>query len=162
VDVADLAGQDLGYSEWMEITQEQVDRFAAATGDHQWIHVDRERAEASRFGATIAQGFLVLSLTSRVLAQVLRVPGAEAVINYRCDWVRFLSPVPVGSQLRARVRVRTVEPVRGGVRLSLGLTFLVKGRRAPVCIGRIAVHAYPDGWAAGPPPRRDEARGPLS
>src|SRR5690349_20788032 len=102
-------GQHLGYSDWVEITQDQVNRFADATGDHQWIHVDIERAKAGPFGGPIAHGYLTLSLTPVLLEQVLSVKGVKMGVNYGCDKVRFPSPVPVGSKVRLGLKMLSVE-----------------------------------------------------
>ncbi|RIV40308.1 MaoC family dehydratase [Micromonospora radicis] len=138
----DLVGQHLGFSEWMSIDQEQVDRFAEAIGDHQWIHVDPKRAADGPFGGTVVHGFLILALTSRVLEQVLVPEGVRMKVNYGCDRVRFLSPVLVGSRIRAGVRLREVRPLRNGVQLALSLTFETERRRVPVCVAQVLVHNY--------------------
>ena len=151
-----LAGRRLGHSDWLEVTQERVDRFADATGDHQWLHVDPQRARASRFGGTIAPGFLVLALASPILAQLLRLPGYRTKVNYGCEWVRFLAPVPVGSRVRARATVDAVDEAPGGVRLTVTLVYTVEGQRVPACTARVLVLAYPDGWeGSGNPARAD-------
>ena len=106
----ELAGKQIGYSEWQTITQEQVDRFADATGDHQWIHVDPEAAKAGPFGGTIAHGYLSLSLLPALLSQVLRVQDAQMGVNYGIDRVRFTSPVPSGSEVRAHAKLLSAEP----------------------------------------------------
>src|SRR3954454_1217733 len=100
-----LVGQHIGYSEWHEVTQEQVNLFAEATGDHQWIHVDPEKAKAGPFGGPIAHGFLTLSLLSHLLAQVYRIDGTKMGINYGLNKVRFTAPVPVGSKIRGVVDI---------------------------------------------------------
>jgi len=111
-----LAGQQLGESEWHEVAQDRIDRFAEATGDHQWIHVDVERAKAGPFGTTIAHGFLTLSLLPMLGSEVTRVNGIKMGINYGLNKVRFPSPVKVGSKVRASVRNLSVEDVQGGIR----------------------------------------------
>jgi len=110
-------GEHAGYSDWHEITQEQIDLFAQATGDHQWIHVDPERAAAGPFGTTIAHGFLTLSLISMLARQVSRVDGVAMVVNYGLNRVRFPAPVPVGSRVRAGVVPKSVDDVPGGEQL---------------------------------------------
>ncbi|MDG4792802.1 MaoC family dehydratase [Micromonospora sp. WMMD1082] len=137
-----LVGRHLGFSEWMSIDQEQVDSFAEAIGDYQWIHVDPKRAADGPFGGTVVHGFLILALTSRVLEQVLVAEGVRLKVNYGCDRVRFLSPVLVGSRIRAGVRLREVRPLRGGVQLVLSLTYEVERRRVPVCVAQVLVHNY--------------------
>ncbi|GHJ06959.1 MULTISPECIES: MaoC family dehydratase [unclassified Micromonospora] len=137
-----LVGQHLGFSDWMLISQEQVDCFAAAIGDHQWIHVDPKRAADGPFGGTVVHGFLVLALTSRVLEQVLVADGVRLKVNYGCDRVRFLAPVPVGSRIRAGVVLRGVQPLRRGVQLALSLRYQVEGSLMPVCVAQVLVHNY--------------------
>src|SRR6478752_8608264 len=110
-----LVGQDLGHSEWLEITQEQVNQFADATGDHQWIHVDVEKAKAGPFGAPIAHGYLTLSLGPALSPQVYRIDGFSMGVNYGADKIRFPAPVPVGSKLRLGVTLLEVTEVAGGI-----------------------------------------------
>jgi acyl dehydratase len=129
-------GQHLGTSSWIGVTQDQIDRFADATGDHQWIHVDRERAATGPFGGTIAHGFLTLALIPRVLPEVLDVHGFSMVVNYGLDKVRFPAPVPVGSRLRGSVVLDEVTDVPGGVQLALTITFEVEGKEKPACVAR--------------------------
>ncbi len=137
-----LAGCELGHSDWLEITQDRVDQFAAATADRQWIHVDPRRAAAGRYRGPIAHGHLILSLTSYLLGQVLDIRGFSMTVNYGCDRVRFLSPVPVGARLRAGATIRTADEFLGGVRLSVTMVFTIQGRAAPVCVARVILHAY--------------------
>ncbi|TDB74900.1 MaoC family dehydratase [Micromonospora sp. KC723] len=137
-----LVGRHLGFSDWMSVDQEQVDRFAAATGDQQWIHVDPKRAADGPFGGTVVHGFLILALTSRVLEQVLVCEGVRLKVNYGCDRIRFLTPVPVGSRIRAGVTLRGVQPIRDGVQLALLLTYQVEGTRVPACVAQVLVHNY--------------------
>ncbi|MGA8678977.1 MAG: MaoC family dehydratase [Acidimicrobiales bacterium] len=127
-------GTELGPSEWHEITQRQIDLFAEATGDHQWIHVDPERAKAGPFGTTIAHGFLTLSLISYLLPQVIRVSGISMGINYGANRVRFPAPVPVGSRVRARGRIQSVDDVAGGVQMTTLVTIEVEGNEKPACV----------------------------
>lgn len=138
-----LAGQHVGHSAWMEVTQDRVDRFADATGDHQWIHVDPDRAAAGPFGGTIAHGFLTLSLIPRVLPQVLDVRGFSLGVNYGLDRVRFPAPVPVGSRVRAGVVVEDVSEVGGGVQTTLTVTFEVEGSEKPACVARFLERRFP-------------------
>jgi acyl dehydratase len=137
----DLAGQHLGFSEWHRIDQAQIDRFADATGDHQWIHVDPERASSGPFGETIAHGYLTLSLAPVYLGEVLTVEGASMGVNYGCNKVRFPAPVPVGSNLRLGVTVAGVEDVTGGVQVLLDLTFETEGSAKPGCVAQV-VYRY--------------------
>ncbi|HXY45277.1 MAG TPA: MaoC family dehydratase [Acidimicrobiales bacterium] len=127
-------GTELGPSEWYEITQRQIDLFAEATGDHQWIHVDPERAKAGPFGTTIAHGFLTLSLVAYLLPQVIRVSGISMGINYGANRVRFPAPVPVGSRVRARGTIQSVEDVAGGVQMTTLVTVEVEGNTKPACV----------------------------
>jgi acyl dehydratase len=131
-----LVGEHVGYSQWLEVTQEQVDRFADATGDHQWIHIDAARAAAGPFGGTIAHGFLTLSLIPWVLPQVMEVRGFSMGVNYGLDRVRFPAPVPVGRKVRGGVVVEEVAEVPGGVQTTLTVTFEVEGGEKPVCVAR--------------------------
>jgi acyl dehydratase len=138
-----LVGQHLGYSDYVEITQEQVDRFADATGDHQWIHVDVERAKReSPFGGPIAHGYLTLALGPRLASQVTRVTGITLAVNYGCDKVRFPSAVSVGSKLRLGVEVLEVSDVAGGVQAKERFTFEVEGADKPACVAEVLVRFY--------------------
>src|SRR6476659_9832893 len=113
-----LKGQELGTSDWIEITQERVNTFADATGDHQWIHIDVERAKAeSPFGGPIAHGYLTLSLIIPMYSEVLTVTDAKMGVNYGLNKVRFPAPVPVGSKVRAGVRIQSVDEIPGGLQL---------------------------------------------
>lgn len=132
----ELAGEELGSSDWIEVTQDQVDQFAAATGDHQWIHVDVDRATQGPFGGTIAHGFLTLSLLPVVLPQVIDVRGFTMGVNYGLDKVRFPAPVPVGSKLRGTVTLEEVTEVPGGVQSAYTVVFEIEGGDKPVCVAR--------------------------
>jgi acyl dehydratase len=138
-DLLDLTGQTLGTTEWYEVRQDQVDRFADATGDHQWIHVDPERARSGPFGGTIAHGYLTLSLAPRVLGDVLTVDNVQAALNYGLNKVRFPSPVPVGARLRATVTVTSAQRRPAGVEVVFGLTYEVDGTERPACIADVVV-----------------------
>ncbi|HVA76206.1 MAG TPA: MaoC family dehydratase [Acidimicrobiales bacterium] len=135
-------GEHLGYSEWHEVTQEQVNLFADATGDHQWIHVDVERAKAGPFGAPIAHGYLTLSLAPMLLSEILVVSGVAMGINYGLNKLRFPSPVPVGSKLRAGATLAGVEQVSGGVQVTLAVTFETEGGSKPACVADILFRYY--------------------
>ncbi|HEY8479985.1 MAG TPA: MaoC family dehydratase [Spirillospora sp.] len=137
-----LEGRDLGPTPYIEVTQEMVDKFADVTGDHQWIHVDRERAEKGPFGGTIAHGFLTLSLTPVFMPQLVRYEGFSMGVNYGCNKVRFPAPVPVGSKLRARARVESVTDVPGGVQSVVTLTFEVEGQEKPSCVATVLLRHY--------------------
>ena len=128
-------GRDLGTSEWVEITQERVDTFAEATGDHQWIHVDVDRARReSPFGGPIAHGYLTLSLTNQLLPEVVEVRGVSSGVNYGANKVRFPAPVPVGSRVRANVRLDAVDEVTGGVQTTMTITVELEGGAKPACV----------------------------
>jgi len=138
-----LVGQHLGYSDYVEITQERVDLFAEATGDHQWIHVDVERAKReSPFGGPIAHGYLTLSLGPVLVPQVVRVEGVSMAVNYGCEKVRFPSPVPVGSKLRVGVELLRVEDVTGGVQVTMRFTFETEGASKPSCVSENVFRYY--------------------
>jgi acyl dehydratase len=129
------AGRHLGWSDWVDITQERVDRFADATGDHQWIHVDVERANAeSPFGGPIAHGYLTLALSNLFLPQLLAVPGASAGVNYGTEKVRFPSPVPVGSRIRGGAEITAVDEIPGGLQTTITITIQVEGQDKPACV----------------------------
>jgi acyl dehydratase len=135
-------GQHVGYSEWHEVTQEQVNLFADATGDHQWIHVDVERAKAGPFGGPIAHGYLTLSLTPTLLTEVFVVKGVSMGINYGLNKLRFPAPVPVGSRVRAAVELRQVERTPGGAQVTLGVTYEREGEAKPVCVAEVLFRYY--------------------
>ncbi|HET6772281.1 MAG TPA: MaoC family dehydratase [Acidimicrobiales bacterium] len=139
----DLVGQHLGHSDYVEVTQEQVNLFAEATGDHQWIHVDVERArKESPFGGPIAHGYLTLAMGPRLVPQVVRVDGVSMGVNYGCDKVRFPSPVPVGSNVRVGVELMDVSDVTGGVQVKMRFTFEVEGVAKPACVAENLVRYY--------------------
>jgi acyl dehydratase len=135
-------GEHLGYSDYVEITQERVNLFADATGDHQWIHVDPERAKAGPFGGPIAHGYLTLSLAPALLPQILIVGGISMGVNYGCGKVRFPSPVPVGSKVRAGAELVSVEDVAGGAQVTLQVTFEVEGAPKPSCVAEVIYRYY--------------------
>jgi acyl dehydratase len=135
----DLVGKELGPTEWLEISQERVNAFAEATGDPQWIHVDPQRAAAGPFGGTIAHGFLTLSLCVPLMAAIVRPTGYSMGINYGVNRVRFPAPVPVGSRIRARFRVESVEEVAGGDQALISATIEREGGEKPVCIAELLV-----------------------
>jgi acyl dehydratase len=141
--IKSLIGKDLGKSDWIEITQEKVNTFADATGDHQWIHVDPERAtKESPFGGPIAHGYLTLSLTPLFLPQLLNFTGFSMGVNYGTEKVRFPSPVPVGSKLRAGAVVEEVTEIKGGVQMQVVVTFEVDGSTKPACVATIVLRQY--------------------
>lgn len=139
----ELVGTHLGYSDYLEITQERVNQFADATGDHQWIHVDPERAaKESPFGGAIAHGYLTLSLGPALAPQIMRVEGIKMGVNYGCAKVRFPSPVPVGSKLRLGAELTNVEDIPGGVQVYMTFTFEVEGAAKPSCVSEIIFRYY--------------------
>jgi acyl dehydratase len=127
-------GTHLGFSEWMEITQERVNLFADATGDHQWIHVDPARAKDGPFGTTIAHGYLTLSITNYLFPQLLRVPGAAMGVNYGANKVRFPAAVPVGARIRMGCEIVDTEDVPGGVQVITRNTVEIEGGEKPACV----------------------------
>jgi acyl dehydratase len=129
-----LAGADLGPSAWMEITQDRVDTFADATDDHQWIHVDVERARTGPFGGTIAHGYLSLALLIPLWTEILPIEDIGMAVNYGLNRVRFPAPVPVGSRIRLHAHVTTVEEVRDGVQLTVQFTVEIQGRDKPAVV----------------------------
>jgi acyl dehydratase len=135
-------GEHLGYSDWVEITQDQVNRFADATGDHQWIHVDVERAKAGPFGGPIAHGYLTLALGPGLLPTVIEVRGISMGVNYGANKIRFPAPVPVGSKLRLGAKLLAVEDVQGGAQGTMELTFEVDGASKPSCVAEVLYRYY--------------------
>lgn len=127
-------GQELGVTEWLEITQERVNLFAEATGDHQWIHVDPERAARTPFGGCIAHGYLTLSLASLFINQLMRVENLVMSVNYGCDKVRFPAPVKVGSLVRGNGVILKAERIGDAVQLAVRLTVEVEGQDKPGCV----------------------------
>jgi len=128
-------GTHLGFTDWLDITQERVDLFADATGDHQWIHVDVARANAeSPFGGPIAHGYLTLALSNLFLPQLIAVPAASAGVNYGTGRVRFPAPVPVGSRVRGGAEIAAVEDIPGGLQTTITITIEVEGGTKPACV----------------------------
>ncbi|MHB8218885.1 MAG: MaoC family dehydratase [Acidimicrobiales bacterium] len=138
----ELVGSHLGFSDWVRIDQDRVNLFADATGDHQWIHVDPERAKSGPFGGAIAHGYLTLSLAPVLLGQVLTVQGVSFGVNYGCNKVRFPAPVPVGSTLRLGATLREAEPVGEGVQVTMELTFEVRDAVKPSCVAQVVYRYY--------------------
>ncbi len=128
-------GEDLGASDWIEIDQARIDKFADATGDHQWIHVDPERAKDGPFGSTIAHGYLTMSLVNLFLPQILEVQSVSMGVNYGADRLRFPSPVPVGSRIRGRGELVGAEEVKGGaIQAKVRVTVEIEGGERPACV----------------------------
>ncbi|MGD6746469.1 MaoC family dehydratase [Streptomyces sp. BH106] len=144
-DVDDLkgaVGEQLGYSDWVEIEQGRIDQFAEATGDHQWIHVDPERAKEGPFKTTIAHGYLTLSLLPLFGPQLMKVEGMKMGVNYGTNKVRFPAPVPVGSRLRATAKVTDVADVAGGVQVTVAFSVEREGGDKPVCVAESVSRYY--------------------
>ena len=143
-EVAALVGQDVAQSDWITITQEQVNLFAQATGDHQWIHVDVEKAKAGPFGAPIAHGFLTLSLLPRFFESALHIAQVRMGVNYGLNKVRFTSPVPVGSRLRAHMKLLACDPIdNSGMQMTWQVAVEREGVVKPVCIAESIARSYP-------------------
>lgn len=130
----EAVGQDLGHSDWLEIDQERINQFADATGDHQWIHVDPEKAAEGPYGKTIAHGYLTLSLANLFLPQVMKVENFSMGVNYGCEKVRFPAAVPVGSRIRGHGEVISAEEVKGGVQVVVRITIEIEGGERPACV----------------------------
>jgi acyl dehydratase len=138
-----LVGQEVAVTDWLTITQDQVDLFADATHDHQWIHVDPERAQAGPFGGPIAHGFLTLSLLSKFFAMAVTLREVRMAVNYGLNKVRFPAPVPVGSRVRARMTLQACDPVEGGVQITWGVVVEREGSDKPVCVAESLARCYP-------------------
>ena len=144
-DLEAAVGKQLGVSEWLEIDQARIDKFADATGDHQWIHVDPERAKNGPFGSTIAHGYLTQSLVNYFLPQIIEVKGISMGVNYGADRLRFPAPVPVGSRLRGSAELIKVETVKGGaVQTTVRVTVEIEGSERPACVIDTISRYYPE------------------
>jgi acyl dehydratase len=138
-----LVGQEVAVSDWVTVTQEQINQFAEATGDHQWIHVDEERARAGPFGAPIAHGFLTLSMIPRFFESALEIRNTRMGVNYGLNRVRFTSPVPVNSRLRARLKLLACDPVPdNGVQMTWQVTVEREGGDKPACVAESLTRRY--------------------
>ena len=143
-ELAALAGQEIAVSDWITITQEQVNQFAQATGDQQWIHVDVEKATAGPFGGPIAHGYLTLSLIPKFFESSLHIVERRMGVNYGLNRVRFMAPVPVGSRLRARMKLLKSEPIdQGGAQMIWEVAIEREGSRKPVCVAESVARHYP-------------------
>ena len=143
-ELAACVGQDVATSDWLTITQQQVNLFAEATSDHQWIHVDPEKAAAGPFGGPIAHGFLTLSLLPKFFATAFDIVGSRMGVNYGLNKVRFTAPVPVGSRLRARMKLLASESIpNDGVQMTWEVTVEREGSSKPVCVAESLVRRYP-------------------
>jgi acyl dehydratase len=138
----DAIGKDLGYSDWITIDQARINQFADATGDHQWIHVDPERAARGPFKTTIAHGYLTLSLLPALTSGLVRVDGIRMGVNYGLNKVRFPAPVPVDSRVRAHVEIVSVEDIGGGVQVTSRVTIERDGGDRPVCVAESVARFY--------------------
>ncbi len=143
-DLKSAVGEHLGYSDWLEMTQDRIDKFAEATGDRQWIHVDPERAKQGPFGACIAHGYLTLALVNLFLPQIVEVRGISMGVNYGSDRLRFPAPVPVGSRIRGGAELTQVEEVKGGVQATIRVTVEVEGQDRPACVVETISRYYPE------------------
>ncbi|BBB66900.1 MaoC family dehydratase [Undibacterium sp. YM2] len=142
-ELKDLIGQEVAHSEWVEISQERVNTFADATGDHQWIHIDVERAKReSPFGGPIAHGFLTLSLLPMLVANAIKLTYVKMGVNYGLNKVRFPSPVPVGSRVRARLKLLEIEDIKDGAQFTWEVTIEREGQDKPVCVAESISRAY--------------------
>lgn len=137
-----LVGQSLGQSDWITVDQSRIDRFADATGDHQWIHVDPQRAAAGPFGTTVAHGFLTLSLLAEMAASAFDITGSRMGVNYGLNRVRFPAPVPCGSRLRGHFKLLSYEPIDGGAQLVMEVTMEREGSSKPVCVAESVVRRF--------------------
>jgi len=143
-DLAALVGQEVAVSDWIVVTQERINQFADATGDHQWIHVDVERAKSGPFGAPIAHGFLTLSMIPAFFDTAMEIKQARMGVNYGMNKVRFVAPVPVDSRLRARIRLLKAEPIDNqGLQMTWEVTVEREGAPKPVCVAESLARMYP-------------------
>ena len=143
-DLPNHVGADLGETDWLEISQDRINTFAEATGDHQWIHVDVEKAKDGPFGAPIAHGYLTASLANLFLPQLLEVQNTSMGVNYGCDKIRFPSPVPVGSKIRGTAAVTSVDETKdGGFQTKVTITIQIEGNDRPACIIETISRFYP-------------------
>jgi acyl dehydratase len=141
-DLRPLVGTEIGLSDWITVTQERIQLFAEATNDHQWIHLDPERAKSGPFGTTIAHGFLTLSLLPEMGASAFQVRGTRMGVNYGLNKVRFPAPVPSGSRLRGRFVLLAYEPLEGGAQLTVQVTMEREGSDKPVCVAESLARRY--------------------
>lgn len=139
----ELIGQEVAVSKWIEITQERVNQFAEATGDRQWIHIDVERSrKESPFGGSVAHGFLTLSLLPKLMESAIVMPDVKMGVNYGLNKVRFPAPVPVGSRIRARIKLLTVDDIAGGAQVTWEVTMEREGSDKPVCVAESIARRY--------------------
>ena len=141
-DMAQLVGQDIGTSDWVSIEQDRINQFAQATGDHQWIHVDPARAAAGPFGAPIAHGFLTLSLLPMLFESGFSIDDVRMGVNYGLNRVRFMTPVKVGSRVRAQFKLLSYEPLEGGAQMTVQATIELEGAPKPACVAETVSRRY--------------------
>lgn len=141
-DLKARVGEEIGVSDWLEVTQADVDKFAEVTGDHQWIHVDPERAKDTPFGGTIVHGFFTLSLAPQFSYKLWEIQNVAFALNYGLNKVRFPAPFPVGKKVRMRAAIASVEDIAGGVQLAVTNTFEVEGSDKPVCVAEGLTRIY--------------------
>ena len=141
-ELAALAGQEITVTDWYEVTQQHINQFADATGDHQWIHVDAERSKTGPFGATIAHGYLTLSLLAGFFDRAISVKDVRMGINYGLNKVRFMAPVPVNSRLRVRIELMEATPIEGGMQMAWKCTIEREGQEKPVCVAEPLSRLY--------------------
>ena len=137
-----LVGQDIGTSDWVAITQAQIDQFARATGDHQWIHTDPVRAAAGPFGCTVAHGFLTLSLVPMLFDSAFAIADLKMGVNYGLNRVRFTAPVPAGGRVRGQFKLLSHEPLQGGAQLTVQVTIELEGSAKPACVAETVSRRY--------------------
>ena len=141
-DLQPLVGQEIAVSDWITVDQARIDKFADATGDHQWIHVDPERAKTGPFGTTVAHGFLTLSLLPELSAKAFAITNTRMGVNYGLNRVRFPAPVPSGSRLRGRFKVLAYEPIDGGAQITTEVTMELEGSDKPVCVAESVARRF--------------------
>jgi len=141
-ELPNYTGQDITVTDWFAVTQKHIDQFADATGDHQWIHVDPERAKTGPFGTTIAHGYLTLSLLSGFFDRSISIKDVRMAINYGLNKVRFMAPVPVDSRLRAHVKLLSATPMEGGMQVAWQTTIEREGEDKPVCVAEQLARYY--------------------
>lgn len=142
-ELASCVGQEIAVSDWIEVSQQRIDQFAEATGDHQWIHVDPVRAASGPFGATIAHGYLTLSMLPMFYENAIELRGVRMSVNYGLNRVRFMAPVPAGSELRARFRLVSCEEIaNGGLQVTTEATIERNGGDKPVCVAETVARRY--------------------
>jgi len=146
-DLATLVGEPIAVSGWVTVDQSRIERFAQATDDHQWIHVDAARAAAGPFGATIAHGYLTLGLLPHLSAEAYAIDDVRMGVNYGTNRVRFPAPLPAGSRVRAHFRLQSFEPIDGGAQLVIEATVEREGHDKPVCVAELVVRKYAAGGA---------------